>query len=314
MSPTFRLGPEPAPLFRGETPAEAEADLTEDELEYLESLGDEPEAEWEDEEFEEDFEDDAEFEEATDDDAERVSASLGVPRTAQEDEYQAPRRRRFTPCFTAAEAAQTVRLYEENDIAGDADPPDVRMDRASCIVMLNTGLGQLLGLRTVAHPARGYNAQTMPRRPRTLQMGALSVHTVDSALNQLVRQGRATGPVVFNFLDKRGRRAGTLPPESMRGSVLDTVVRRSPDGGCWYAFGLSLLDATHSVLLLVDFTGPGRRVYWLDQNRRGLDLEVTANLDDVITTFTKDLWQIKLRDKKVRFNTTIRLWQLRKRV
>jgi hypothetical protein len=306
MSPTFQL-----------LPGEAEADLTEDEQDYLETLDEEPEDEWEteDDEFEEsgEFFDEAEDEDGTDDDAERVARSLAAPRAAQEDEYERRRRRRWTPCFTADEAAQTVGLYEENDRIGDADPAGQHVDRASCIVMLNVGLGRILGLRTKDHPARSFKS-TMPRRPRTVRMGVLTTDSVDGALNQLVRQGRATGPRVFDFIDRRRRRAGTLAPESLRSSVSDVVVNRSPTQGCWYAFGLSLVDATHSVMLVVDFTGPSRRIYWLDQFSRGLSREVTTTLDAEITTFTKNLWADKQRTKGIGVNTTVRLWRLRKPV
>ncbi|MFC7531770.1 hypothetical protein [Actinoplanes sp. GCM10030250] len=331
MSPTFRLVPEPGPLMRGEAPEEAEADLTETELEYLAGLGAaEPEyfEPGEDELAEPEFLDSellspeslsselpssVLLEGETDDDAERVAGALAARRTAQEDEFQTPRRQRWTHCFTADEAAQTVRLYEENVDAAASDPPGQNIDRASCIVMLNVGLGRLLSLRTADHPARG-RTSAMPRRPRTVPMGVLTVNSVDGALNQLVRQGRATGPLVIDFNDSRGRRAGSLAPVSLRSSVLAAVVDRAPNSGCWYAFGLSLVDATHSVMLLVDFTGSSRRIYWLDQFTRGLTREVTTTLDAEITTFTQALWQRKLDTKGVRFSTPVRLWRLRKPV
>jgi hypothetical protein len=250
---------------------------------------------------------------ATDDDAERVVAALSRGRGVQEGELEARRRPRMTTCLTAADVAETVRLYEENYDAGASDPPDQHIDRASCIVMLNVGLGRLLNLRTVDHPARGRKS-SMPRQPRTVRMGALTVQSVDGALNQLVRQGLATGPLVIDFVDRRGKRAGTLAPVSLRSSVSDAVTSRAPDSGCWYGFGLSLLDATHSVLLLVDFTGPTRRIFWLDQFSRGLSEEVTNTLDAKITAFTQGLWQRKLDTKNVRFSTTVRLWRLRKPV
>ncbi len=238
----------------------------------------------------------------------RVIPGSVIPNREEEQERRGMPR--WTPCFGPAEVGATVRLYEKNVDAAMSDPPGQHLDRASCIVMLNVGLGQLLGLRTKDHPARG-RTDTMPRRPRTVRMGDLTVRTVDGALNQLVRQGRATGPLVIDFNDHRGRRAGTLPPVSLRSSVSDAVNDQSPDSGCWYAFGLSLVDATHSVLLLVDHTGPTRRLFWLDQFSRGLDREVTTTLDAEITDFTQRLWQRKLDTKGIRFSTQVRLWRLR---
>jgi hypothetical protein len=278
-----------------------EPELFDDSLEFLEDTLAPPAEEWFDEAS------------ATDDDAERVVAALSRGRSVQEGELEVRRRPRLTRCLTAADVAETVRLYEQNDDAGASDPPDQHVDRASCIVMLNVGLGRLLSLRTVDHPARGHK-RSMPHQPRTVRMGALTVESVDGALNQLVRKGLATGPLVLDFVDRRGKRAGTLAPVSLRSSVSDAVTRRAPDSGCWYGFGLSLLDATHSVLLLVDFSGSTRRIFWLDQFTRGLSREVTTSLDAEITSFTQRLWQTKLDTKKVRFSTTVRLWQLRKRV
>ena len=340
------------PTFRAEKPREPEVMLTADESAYLAGLSEEAEWSSEEEfesqddgerdaaradeewELEEEWEDLTEPAflydagaglgaeealagewfgevEANDDDAERVIAGLARRRSLGEDELQAPRRSRWTPCFTAAEAAQTIRLYEENDDAAASDPPGQPIDRASCIVMLNVGLGRLLNLRTVDRPARGRTG-AMPRQPRTVRMGALTVGTVNGALNQLVRSGLATSLPDIDFLNHRGRRAGTLPPVSLRSSVSDAVTSRAPNSGCWYAFGLSLVDATHSVLLLVDFTGSARRIYWLDQYTRGLTKEVTTTLDAEITAYTQRLWQHKLATKGIRFSTIVRLWRLRK--
>lgn len=336
---------------RGGEPMEREAALTDEEKAYLAGLSEDSEwnsaeafdaiGEWHDARpqtayedlLERDWEDVTEpelldesteysiaepagewFDEAqVDDDAERVVAALSTSRGVQEGELEARRRPRLTACFTAAEAAQTVRLYEDNVDAAASDPPDQLVDRASCIVMLNVGLGRLLGLRTVDHAARGHKS-SMPHQPRRVRMGALTVQSVDGALNQLVRQGLATGPLLIDFVDRRGKRAGTLAPVSLRSSVSDAVTSRAPDSGCWYAFGLSLLDATHSVLLLVDFTGPTRRIYWLDQFSRGLSREVTTTLDAEITALTQRLWQKKQDTKGIGFSTMVRLWRLRKPV
>jgi hypothetical protein len=178
--------------------------------------------------------------------------------------------------------------------------------------MLNVGIGQLLSLRTRDHPARGFKPG-MPRRPRRVQMGDLTTETIELAMAQLVRAGRATGPLRIDFTDRRGRRAGTLPPVALASSVLAAVTARSPRAGCWYAFGLSLMDGFHSVLLLVDHTGARPRIYWLDQFTRGLSRDVTTTLDAEITTFTQTSWQHVLDTKGKRFSTPVRLWQLRKR-
>lgn len=249
--------------------------------------------------------------EAADDIAEGVAGALAKGGASSEAELQVPRPR-WTTCFTADESARTVRVYEQNVDAAASDPPGQHVDRCSCIVMLNVGLGQLLGLTTRDHPARGFKTG-MPRRPRRVQMAALTTETIELAMRQLVRAGRATGPIRIDFTDRRGRRAGTLPPIALQSSVLAAVTARTPDAGCWYGFGLSLMDGFHSVLLLVDHTGATPRIWWLDQFSRGLDTEVTTTLDAKITTFTQTSWQRVLDTKGKRFSTPVRLWRLRKR-
>ena len=235
--------------------------------------------------------------------AEKVAARAALREVEEERSRRAPAR---TTCFTAAEAAAVVDLYRDNDVSGDA----ASFDRASCIVMLNVGLGQLLGLRTKNHPARTYKPATMSRRPRTVTMGDLTTHSIESAMGQLVRARRATGPLLVRFTDRRGRRAGTLAPQVMQNSLLDAITSRTTGTGCWYAFGLSLMDGYHSVMLLVDHTGSSRRIWWMDQFSRGLSRDVTTSLDADVTSYTATAWQSVKDSKGVGFDTTARLWRL----
>jgi hypothetical protein len=346
MCPTFSLVPSPAPLIGERELLEPVAALTEQEEAYLADLGESDEAdtfdEWEDSELadpplealaDDEWGSEAELlDEWTGDEvqdasavdlAERVARALAARASeaseASEDELQATRRSRWTTCFAADEAARTVQVYVENVDAAAGDPSGELIDRCSCIVMLNVGLGALLGLRTKDAPARSYRPKEMSRRPRRVRMANLTTQTIERAMSQLVRAGRATGPVRIDFTDSRGRRAGTLAPVALQSSVQAAVTSRSPEKGCWYAFGMSLMDGYHSVMLLVDHTGDDRRIYWMDQYSRGLSRDVTTTLDDDVTTWTKSHWaavleeSIKKGGKEKRFSTTIRLWPLRKR-
>ena len=105
------------------------------------------------------------------------------------------------------------------------------------------------------------------------------------------------------------RRADGVPVVTYR-----RTFRLSPDEGCWYAFGLSILDGYHSVLLLVDHTGTDPVIYWLDQFATGIDDDVTTTLDERVTTKTQNWWQAVMDSKGVGYKTTARLWQLRKPV
>jgi hypothetical protein len=116
----------------------------------------------------------------------------------------------------------------------------------------------------------------------------------------------------MDFYDHRKRTAGTLKPEELKASVQDKVLALSQPEGCWYAYGLSIMDGYHSVLLLVDRTAAAGRIYWLDQFSSGLDTDVTTTLDAEITGRTQRWWQHVMATKKKGYNTTIRLWRLQK--
>jgi V8-like Glu-specific endopeptidase len=208
---------------------------------------------------------------------------------------------RFTTCFSAADAGRVKQAYADNAAAAAANDGD----RCSCIVMLNVALGQLLPLKLKDNRARGTSA-------RRVRMGALTTESIEQAMAQLRRNGLAAAPVRMDFYDHRKRTAGTLKPEELKASVQDKVLALSQPEGCWYAYGLSIMDGYHSVLLLVDRTAAAGRIYWLDQFSSGLDTDVTTTLDAEITGRTQRWWQHVMATKKKGYNTTIRLWRLQK--
>lgn len=207
----------------------------------------------------------------------------------------------WTSCFSSADAAKVKKAYDDNTAAGDANG----IDRCSCIVMLNVALGQLLGLGLKQSRARS-------KSERRVMMAKLITETIEKAMGQLRSGGYATSPALFNFFDRRNRTAGTLKPERLKRSVSKYVVDNSTQN-CWSAFGLSVMDGYHSVLLLVDRTGTATKVYWLDQFTNGLGVDMTGSLDQRLTERTQTFWQGVMDVKKVGYNTTIRLWKLRKR-
>ncbi len=207
----------------------------------------------------------------------------------------------WTRCFTQTEIESVAAAYAENIAAAASDSGA----RCSCIVMLNVALGKLLPLQVKQNRARG----TSDRR---VQMAALTTESVDQAMQQLRDQGFATAPTELDFLDRRNRTAGTLRPERLKDSVQDTVLRLSDTDGCWFAYGMSVMDGYHSVLLLVDRRAAGGKIYWLDQFSGGLDTDVTDSLDQRLTDKTQAWWQSVMDTKQKGFSTTIRVWPLRK--
>ena len=129
---------------------------------------------------------------------------------------------------------------------------------------------------------------------------------------QLRRSGYANPAITINFFDRRNKTAGTLKPERLKRSVQKAVLDGSTVKGCWYAYGMSIMDGYHSVLLLVGKTGNSGKIYWLDQFNSDINDEVTTTLDQRITTKTQDWWQAVKDRKKVGYNTTVRVWPLRK--
>lgn len=217
-----------------------------------------------------------------------------------EDEVRA----RWTRCFSAEDVARVEQAYRENEGFASANG----VDRCSCIVMLNVALGQLLSLPLKENRARGTST-------RKVQMARLTTQSIERAMRQLRASGHAQAATVLNFLDRRGRRAGTLRPERLRESVQARVLALSAAAGdgCWAAFGLSIMDGYHSVLLLVDRTGTEPKIFWLDQFSPAITDDVTSTLDERITTKTQTWWDDVKARKNKGYNTTIRIWPLRKR-
>jgi D-alanyl-D-alanine carboxypeptidase len=213
------------------------------------------------------------------------------------------RRPRWTRCFATGELQQFRQAYSDNVRAAAA----ASSDRAACIVMLNVGLGHLLRIRQKQWPARRGSS-------RRVLMGDLTTSTVDNAMQQLTRQGHAQGPTVIEFRNARGRRAGSTAPVSPSTSPLATVLARSPRHGCNYVFGMSIMDGYHSVLLVVDKTGSTAVVRWYDQFSPADGVDVTTTIDQRITNATRTWWQHVWDQKHVGYNTTLRIWQLRKLV
>ncbi|HRB81592.1 MAG TPA: hypothetical protein PK614_04955 [Nitrospira sp.] len=208
---------------------------------------------------------------------------------------------RWTYCFSARDIAKVQKVYEDNASAASSNS----VDRCSCIVMLNVALGQLLPLRLKQNRARGTS-------DRHVQMGDLTTGTIEKAMKQLHRKGYTDASTMMDFLDRRGRTAGTLKPERLKAGVRDKVLANSKTEGCWFAFGMSIMDGYHSVLLLVDHTAADAKIYWLDQFSTGLDDDVTDSLDQRLTDKTQGWWQAVMGIKRKGYNTTICLWPLRK--
>jgi 3',5'-cyclic AMP phosphodiesterase CpdA len=207
----------------------------------------------------------------------------------------------WTRCFAAADIENVLTAYADNAAAVASDTGD----RCSCIVMLNVALGRFLPLQLKQNRARG----TSDRR---VQMAALTTESIEQAMQQLREKGFATAPLTLDFLDNRNRTAGTLKPLRLKSSLRDEVLKLSESDGCWYAYGMSIMDGYHSVLLLVDHGPTTPKIYWLDQFSSGLDVDVTDTLDQRVTDKTQAWWQSVMDTKGKGYSTMLRAWPLRK--
>jgi hypothetical protein len=227
-------------------------------------------------------------------------AERTIAREAPEFEEQVASR--WTGCFSAADVARVEQVYQDNEGAASANG----IDRCSCIVMLNVALGQLLSLPLKSNRARS-------KSTRTVQMGSLTTKSIEKAMQQLRNKGYAQAPTVMNFYDRRNKTAGTLKPVKLKASVQAKVLALAKTKGCWFAYGLSIMDGYHSVLLLVDRTGTAAKIYWLDQFSAGLTDDVTTSLDQRVTDKTLGWWQAVMDEKGKGYNTTIRIWPLKRK-
>lgn len=232
--------------------------------------------------------------------AEQIAAKRPMRISAMEFEKGKLVQRR-TRCFKDVDVERARKTYQDNAEAARANS----VDRCSCIVMLNVALGQLLKLKTKESRARSKSA-------RKVQMAALTTETIEKALAQVRRMGFADQAITFDFFDSRKKTAGTLKPENLKESVQNTVLKLSKEKSCWYAYALSIMDGYHSVLLLVDNTENGGKIYWLDQFSTDIDDDVTTTLDQRITSKTQDYWQRVKNVRKIGSNTTVRVWPLKK--
>ena len=230
--------------------------------------------------------------------AERIAARR--PMRASAMKFEKGKSPRWSRCFKVADIDRVRKAYQDNTTAAGANS----VDRCSCIVMLNVALGQLLKLKKKESRARDESS-------RKVQMGALTTETIEKAMEQLRRAGFARPATKIDFFDRRNKTAGTLKPERLKKSVQQAVLDLSTAKGCWYAYGLSIMDGYHSVLLLVDKTGDDAKIFWLDQFSTDINDDVTTTLDQRITTKTQDWWQAVMDSKNVGYDTPARIWPLR---
>jgi flagellum-specific peptidoglycan hydrolase FlgJ len=246
------------------------------------------------EEFEESEEETYELDPAIADIAERIMA-----REEPLFEGEVKKKKKATHCFTSDDIDRVRTAYEDNATAASNDSGA----RCSCIVMLNVALGALMQLATKQVSARAGST-------RKVDMAQLTAQTIEKAMGQLQTKGYADPPIKLNFFNSKNGTAGTLAPVRLKRSLQATVLNHAKTKKCWFAFGLSIMDGYHSVLLLVDHTGDSPTIYWLDQFATGIDDDVTTTLDDRVTSKTVRWWQAVLSSENKRFNTTIRLWPL----
>ena len=167
----------------------------------------------------------------------------------------------------------------------------------NCITIMNAGLRSLYGARL--------------RNPDGTARALGS--TVQDTMSALQGYGLAQAGKVFEFEDSGGRLTkGVVRPDHLRESVQAWLTSQADANAMTasYAFGLSIMDGYHSVILILDFNGPGdplTRLSWADQIYTGWD-DVTGALDARITDRTQRWWDPLPAAKKARTRVTV--WPL----
>jgi uncharacterized protein YycO len=152
-------------------------------------------------------------------------------------------------------------------------------NRLNCIQIMNEGLRSL------------FDARLRDSGGGDLALGS----SVQATMAKLQEYGLADVPTDFEYFDAQGRPTrGVNRPETLRQSVEAWIYQQCEvnQQSAYYAFGLSVMDGYHSVLLPVAFSGtgdPSTKVYWADQIYSGWD-DVTGSLDSRITDRTQRWW------------------------
>ncbi|MBD1844532.1 N-acetylmuramoyl-L-alanine amidase [Cyanobacteria bacterium FACHB-63] len=169
--------------------------------------------------------------------------------------------------------------------------------RRNCITITNAGLRQLYG-NALKNPDGSNKA-----------LGS----TIQGTMAALRQYGLTPEGTVFEFLDASGKLTkGVIRPDRLQTSIESWLLNQAQanQASGWYAFGLSIMDGYHSVVLALSFNGIGdsaTRLFWADQIYSGWD-NVTGQLDARITERTQTWWDPLPVDRKAR--TRVTLWQL----
>jgi N-acetyl-anhydromuramyl-L-alanine amidase AmpD len=167
----------------------------------------------------------------------------------------------------------------------------------NCITIMNAGLRSL------------YSARLRNPDGTARALGS----TVQSTMAALQGYGLAQAEKVFEFDDAAGRLTkGVHRPDHLHESVEAWLTAQANANAMTasYAFGLSIMDGYHSVILILDFNGPGdplTRLSWADQIYTGWD-DVTGGLDARITDRTQRWWDPLPAARKARTRVTV--WPL----
>ncbi len=172
------------------------------------------------------------------------------------------------------------------------DNPDARDDtQKGCRELMPTGLAALL--RAKSKTEQGVEPP--------------SDASLKATIAKYAKYRLLNVPAEFEFTDERYRvTRGENEPEALTDKVEDQIVKTVKDIEGWHLFGLSIMDATRSVLLAVDNRIPSaRRIYWIDRAEGGFK-DVTGRVDERVTQLSKELWRAQPPD--VRQRTRVMFW------
>jgi hypothetical protein len=159
-------------------------------------------------------------------------------------------------------------------------------NRMDCITTLNHAMNILYG--------------------ETLKLGS----QIDTTMNKLDKLGKVESNAIIEYRDESGEiTKGSKKPHTLSESISNKLVILSGVGQGWFAFGLSIMDGYHSVLLLLNKQSSELEIYWCDQTMGCRKMEY-EELDKTATDKTV-VWWSKNNEFGKQFKTKSTLWLLK---
>lgn len=195
---------------------------------------------------------------------------------------------------------ETINKLGEN-YKNNVKPEHGESSRGGCMKAVYVGLGTLFGEK---YGFRGdfhkkfWTETRQEEKQKGLEEGTLN--TIDRVFRALEKEGVAFSEQQFKPKAGKWARANRDLLDSLESELIDQI-RGLPNGS--QVFGVAVSGALHSLLLRLDKTDSGVRIFWMDQFSIGFDAvrpgafvtkpDVTGHLDEKFRSLgdsTTSIW------------------------